>query len=207
MHKGSQGIDFAYNAKENCSGFPEFLEYYEESENGMKLVLADNLALAREKYIEAIDKTANIYEYARWEYGLHPRDDLLQAYMDEDALFLYMDGENVVGLAAVLMYQGSDYEPIEWKEKLENDEVVSIHILTTCPEYQRKGVAGKMIGDIIELARARGKKSVRLDTLRTNTPAQAMYSKLGFKLMGSVVAPLDKSPELAEFLYYEYALD
>lgn len=59
----------------------------------MKLVLADNLAVARKTYIEAIAKTENVYEYARWEYGFHPSDELLKSYMSEDALYFFMDGD------------------------------------------------------------------------------------------------------------------
>ena len=48
----------------------------------MQLVLADDLAMVREKYIEVIEHTKDMNIHARWIYGQHPSDTLIQTYID-----------------------------------------------------------------------------------------------------------------------------
>ena len=48
----------------------------------MQLVLAGDLAMVREKYIEVIEHTKDMNIHARWIYGQHPSDTLIQTYID-----------------------------------------------------------------------------------------------------------------------------
>ena len=62
----------------------------------MQLVLSDNLALVREKYIEVIEHTKDMNIHARWIYGQHPTDTTIQSYIDRQEMYLYMDGIKTV---------------------------------------------------------------------------------------------------------------
>lgn len=150
----------------------------------MQLILADDLALVREKYIEVIEHTKDMKIHARWIYGQHPTDTMLQSYIDSREMYLYMDGKNIAGMAAITMYQGADYQEILWNQNLNDDEVASLHLLTVTPDYQGKGVSKKMMEAIVSLAMENGKKAIRLDTLASNIPARHMYEKLGFAYRG-----------------------
>ncbi|MDD6038893.1 MAG: GNAT family N-acetyltransferase [bacterium] len=171
----------------------------------MKLQLSNDFELIKEKYIEVIEHTEHMEEHARWVYGQHPTDELLKGYMERNEMYTYMDGDKVAGIVAITMYQGDDYEPVPWEIPLKKDEVASLHILTVCPEYQGKGVARKMILDIIEHAKKNGKKAVRLDTLATNIPAQHMYESIGFQYRGKQNL-YAKNTGWTDFLYYEKIL-
>ena len=48
----------------------------------MQLVLAGDFAVVREKYIEVIEHTRDMNIYARWIYGQHPTDAVIQSYID-----------------------------------------------------------------------------------------------------------------------------
>ena len=128
----------------------------------MQLVLTDDLALVREKYIEVIEHTKDMNIHARWIYGQHPTDTTIQSYIDRQEMYLYMDGKNIAGMTAVTMYQGADYHEIGWSQNLNDDEVVSLHILAVTSEYQGKGVSEKMMEAIISLAMENRKKAIRL---------------------------------------------
>ena len=80
-----------------------------ESDESMQLVLADNLATVREKYIEVIEHTKDMNIHDRWIYGKHPTDAMIQSHIDRQEMYLFMDRQNVVGMIAVTMYQGEDY--------------------------------------------------------------------------------------------------
>ena len=172
----------------------------------MQLILADDLALVREKYIEVIEHTNDMSIHARWIYGQHPTDTLIQSYIDRQEMYLYMDGKNIAGMTAVTMYQGADYHEIGWSQNLNDDEVVSLHILAVTSEYQGKGVSEKMMEAIISLAMENRKKAIRLDTLASNIPAQHMYEKLGFAYRGKQNLYAENTG-WTDFLYYELSLN
>ena len=171
----------------------------------MQLVLAGDLAMVREKYIEVIEHTKDMNIHARWIYGQHPSDTLIQTYIDRKERYLLMDGQNVAGMTAITMYQGEDYREVLWSQSLKDDEVASLHILTVVPEYQGKGVSKKMMEEVISLAMEKGKKAIRLDTLASNIPAQHMYEKLGLEYRGKQNLYAENTG-WTDFLYYELPL-
>ena len=171
----------------------------------MQLVLAEDFAMVRKKYIEVIEYTKDMNIHARWIYGQHPTDAMIQSYMDRQEMYLYMDGQDVAGMAAITMYQGEDYHEIIWSQNLKDDEVASLHILTVTPEYQGKGVSKRMMTEIIFLVKQKGKKAIRLDTLASNISAQHMYEKLGFVYRGKQNL-FAENTGWTDFLYYELPL-
>ena len=171
----------------------------------MQLVLASDLAVVREKYIEVITHTKDMNIHARWIYGQHPTDAMIQSYIDGQEMYLFMDGQNVAGMTAITMYQGEDYHAVIWSQNLKDDEVASLHIFTVTPEYQGKGVSKRMMAEIISLAMEKGKKAIRLDTLASNIPAQHMYEKLGFAYRGKLNLYAENTG-WTDFLYYELPL-
>ena len=171
----------------------------------MQLALACNLAVVREKYIEVIEHTKDMNVHARWIYGQHPTDAMIQSYIDGQKMYLFMDGQNVAGMTAITMYQGEDYHAVIWSQNLKDDEVASLHIFTVTPEYQGKGVSKRMMAEIISLAMEKGKKAIRLDTLASNIPAQHMYEKLGFAYRGKLNLYAENTG-WTDFLYYELPL-
>ena len=60
----------------------------------------------------------------------------------------------------------------------ENNEYV-VGLVLIHPDYQRKGIATKIIKDYINIAR-NNNKSIRLSTYKYN-PAKKLYERLGFK--------------------------
>ena len=171
----------------------------------MQLVLAGDFAVVREKYIEVIEHTRDMNIHARWIYGQHPTDAMIQSYIDRQEMYLFIDGQNVAGMTVITMYQGEDYHEVIWSQNLKDDEVASLHIFTVTPEYQGKGVSKRMMAEIISLAMEKGKKAIRLDTLVSNIPAQHMYEELGFAYRGKQNLYAENTG-WTDFLYYELPL-
>lgn len=155
-------------------------------------------------YRHVIDNSPGMDRYARWIYGLHPSDALLSEYVSAGYMYILEEDGRIVSAAAVAP-QEEDYHETEWDVSAEDDEVLCLHIFCVDPELTRRGIARAVIGDVIELGRSLGKKTVRLDTLASNLPAQHMYASFGFSLK-------DRKHWYAcnigwdDFLLYEYVL-
>ncbi|MBR3465161.1 MAG: GNAT family N-acetyltransferase [Clostridiales bacterium] len=171
----------------------------------MKLIPASDFESVKALYLDVIENTPDIGKHARWSYGKHPTDESLRAHIANGELYLFADGEKAAGMIVILMYQGADYEAVDWAQKLENDEAATLHLLAVCPEYQGKGLGFKMIEEAERLALENGKKAVRLDVLKCNVPSQHLYEKAGYVYRGEQNLYAENTGWI-DFLFYEKLL-
>ena len=171
----------------------------------MELVRTNDFETVRGKYIDVTENTPDIRQHARWIYGRHPDDESLRAYIDNGEMYVLKDGEEIVGMVAVVMHQDSDYEPIAWAEDLENDEVATLHLLAVCPAYRGRSLGAKILEEVTALALKNGQRAIRLDTLFCNLPAQHMYEKAGFTYRGKQNWYAGNTGWI-DFLFYEKVL-
>ena len=131
-------------------------------------------------YRYVILNTENMDIYAKWVYGQHPTDEMIQKYIDEEAMYFCEIDGSIISAVAVTAYQGEDYHGTDWALPLSDDEAAVVHILCIDPKLQKQGVAKEIMRLVIELSKSMNKKAVRLDALSCNTPAHRLYEKLGF---------------------------
>ncbi len=172
----------------------------------MELVPAMDFETVKEKYTDVIGNTPEIGKYARWEYGKHPTDASLRAYFESAEMYFLMEENRIFGMVAVVMHQNRDYESVEWSESLENDQVATLHLLAVCPEDQGRGLGAKILEEAEKLAKRRGKKAVRLDTLACNLPAQKMYERSGYSYRGKQYRYAENTG-WTDFFFYEKKID
>ena len=154
-------------------------------------------------YDDIIDHTPGIERYARWSKGAHPTSEGLRAFIQEGSLYLYREAGAIVGAMALPLYQGEDYHDVPWSRQLPDDQVASIHLLGVRPDRQGRGIGATMVREAVALARAQGMKSLRLDTLASNTPAQRLYQSLGFEFRGKQYLYAENTA-WTDFFFYEY---
>jgi len=145
---------------------------------------ASDFEKIKSAYIDIINRTPDMKDYTRWEYGKHPTDEMIQKYIDDGNMYMFMDGENLAGVVALTFSQGEDYHPVKWQIEAQDDEVMVLHILGIMPDYQGKGIGRQMIQSALATANDKGIKACRLDVLASNHPAQKMYESLGFVFCG-----------------------
>ena len=150
----------------------------------MKLCEAEDTDRIREYYRFVTDNTEHMPEYGRWIYGLHPSDEMIAEYVKENAVYFWEEEGDIIAAAVVTPYQPSDYHGIAWQVELEDDEVSVVHLLAVNPHFQNRGIAKKVMREIIAKAKETGKKAVRLDAIEGNLPAHKLYESLGFQMRG-----------------------
>ena len=168
----------------------------------MKLILTKDFERVKNVYIDIIDNTPQIWKHARWVYGKHPSDESIQEYIDRGEMYFLMDGEEAAGVVVISMCQGEDYETVNWMEDLENDQVATLHLLAVCPAYSGRNLGFRILEEAMEITVKNGKKALRLDTLKTNLPAQKMYERAGFSCRGEQRLYVE-STGTEDFVYYE----
>ena len=171
----------------------------------LKKVEINDFNVIQKIYIDIIEKTTDMDKYACWKKGMHPTDVAIMDYIKSGAMYLYTSNDKIAGVLAVTMEQEEDYHEITWGIEARDTEVAVIHIFGVNPEYQNQGIGSHMIEGVIEMARAQGKKAVRLDSLASNIPAQHMYKKNGFVYRGTRNQYAENTG-LTDFYYYEYIL-
>ena len=155
-------------------------------------------------YRDVIACTGHMDTYARWVYGQHPTDEMIQNYIEADAMYCCKEEDSIISAVAIT-HQGEDYHGAAWSSFLEDDEVFVVHLLCVAPEWQGQGVARKTMRRIIRLSRKMGKKAVRLDALACNIPAHRLYESLGFQQTDQRLWYAD-NVGWADFFLYELVL-
>ena len=155
-------------------------------------------------YDDVIERTPHVEKYALWKKGKHPTAEGIRSYIEEGSMYLYKENGVIVGAMALTMYQGEDYHAVAWSEALQDEEVAALHIFAVSPDYQGRGIGSRMVRAAIELAREKGKRAVRLDTLASNIPAQHLYESLGFRFRGKQYLYAENTA-WTDFYFYEFA--
>ena len=148
----------------------------------MKLVKATEQDFQRitQFYRDVIAHTEHMGLYARWVYGQHPTDEMIQQYIQTGAMY-YCEKDGAILSSVAVTQQGEGYHGAVWAFPLGDDEVSVVHLLCVAPQLQKQGVARETMGLVIELSREMNKKAVRLDALACNIPAHRLYESLGFQ--------------------------
>ena len=166
---------------------------------------ATDTAAVTEFYRSALLRTEGVDVYSKWIYGRHPTDEMISQYINENAMFLCRQDGAIVSAAAVTPYQGDDYHDTPWSLALADDEAAVIHILCVDPDFRGSGASKETMRLIIDHCRSIGKKSVRLDTLSCNIPAQRLYESLGFRKMSARRWATENVGD-TDFFLYEFNL-
>lgn len=133
-------------------------------------------------YQEIAEQLANTKNAPKWEWEVYPNRDLLENAL-HTAQVVIDDEEGQIAAAGILSV-GEDpaYQKVDWKHKFPDQQIAVLHLFTVSADFRGRGLAGKMLSYIFDLARSNGQKVVHIDMLIPNASAQRAYEKAGFKL-------------------------
>lgn len=134
----------------------------------------------RDFYYSLIEAMENAEYKPGWEKDVYPTQDFLIKSIDSGELFLAELDGNLASCMVVNHEYNDGYKGVNWSVQAQDSELLVIHALGVHPEYTGKGIAKKMVRTVIEAARENGIKTIRLDVLEGNLPAEKAYTGLGF---------------------------
>lgn len=156
----------------------------------------------KQLYLTIIENTKQMEKYGRWKKGLYPTDAIIEDYLNQQNMYIFIDDQKITGAMAITLKQDESYHQISWKIKAKDDDVAVIHILGIHPHYQNKGIGMKLVNEAIQIAKLYQKKVIRLDALESNEPARHLYEKVGFVYRGKQCVYAPNTGE-TYFYYYE----
>lgn len=89
--------------------------------------------------------------------------------------------KNPLSLWLVAAEEGNVAGYVGTQTVLDESDMMNIAV---APDHRRQGIAEKLIKDLIEQLKDRQSKSLTLEVRVSNTPAIALYHKLGFSQVG-----------------------
>ena len=133
----------------------------------------------RSLYWNLIDQEKDDPSFPRWKKGIHPSDEMIQNSIDREELYVLADGDEIVACVIANAEKVDGYLDAPWQ--IDSDEVIVLHVLAVHPNHRGKGLAQRLVENVIEQERKVGKKTLRLDVIENNTTAEKLYQKLGFQ--------------------------
>ncbi len=165
----------------------------------------EQLDAAAAFYDEVTAYLAAHINFPKWTPGAYPGKESTRLAIESGSQYLCMEHGTVVGGFILNDDPQGAYEVGDWKLPLQNGEFLVIHTLAVSPAAYGQGIGKCMVEFCIRQAQERGYRSIRLDVVPGNYPAQNLYEELGFTFAGEYDL-LRNIPEIPSFRLYERLL-
>ena len=100
----------------------------------------------------------------------------------------------VTAAAKIDQSQMEQYSRCRWQHDAPPEQVLVLHTLVVDPAVKGRGCGTAFVRFYEELARTTGRPYLRIDTNARNTPARALYARLGYTEAGIVAGTFNGIP-------------
>lgn len=153
----------------------------------------------RSLYWALIDQEKDEPSFPHWKKGIHPSDGMIQDSIATGQLYVLSDGDEIAACVIANDEKVDGYADVPWQ--VDSDEVMVLHVLAVHPDHRGKGLARRLVENVIEQERKTGKKALWLDVIENNTTAEKLYQKLGFRYIQTKTLYYDVVGEMTFKLY------
>lgn len=137
-------------------------------------------------YAAVCDDLSARENYPGWKKGVYPTADDARAGVEDGALYVVKKDAKIVGTVILRHRPEEGYQNAQWLTESSYDDIYVIYTLAVHPDFTGLGI-GKMLLDQAEkLAGKEGCRSLRLDVVKGNIPAESLYKKCGYECVGTV---------------------
>ena len=175
----------------------------DEAAEVVEAVEKEDFYKIRSLYWTLIDQEQDDPSFPHWKKGIHPSDEMILDSIDKGDLYVLSDGDEIAACVIANDEKVEGYADAPWQ--VDSDDIIVLHVLAVHPEYRGKGLARRLVENVIEQERKAGKKALRLDVIENNTTAERLYQKLGFRYIQTKTLYYDVVGEMT-FKLYELVL-
>ena len=157
----------------------------------------------RSLYWDLIDQDQDDPSFPHWKKGIHPSDEMILDSIDKGDLYVLSDGDEIAACVIANDEKVEGYADAPWQ--VDSDDIILLHVFAVHPDHRGKGLARRLVENVIEQQRKAGKKALRLDVIENNITAERLYQKLGFRYIQTKTLYYDVVGEMT-FKLYELVL-
>ena len=125
----------------------------------------------------------------QWDDKYPTRETIEVDIANRSLHVLRIDG-NYCGIIALDGNEPPEYGHVHWKYKA--DKILVVHRLAVDPQWQKQGIARRLMDFAEQYGRKNGYQAIRLDAFIKNPGAVKLYELRGYRKAGTVV--LRKGP-------------
>ena len=164
-----------------------------------------------------VQKVAELYEkmlgyeethvkYTSWQRGIYPTADTAKLGVKNSSLYVYEEGEKILGAVILDTLQPPEYKKIKWGIAAKYNEALVIHTLCVCPESAGGGIGSAFVDFAKRLAKEKNCVCIRLNTTQKNSPAAKLYLKNGFSSVAAEKILLNGQIKCDSHLFFEFII-
>lgn len=113
----------------------------------------------------------------------YPNADTIITDIQKEQAYIYTENEQILAYMVLNEEYDVEYNDLRWTSP---SPFIIIHRLFVSPTAQGKGISSKMILFAEQYAKNNNYASIRFDAYSLNTTANAVYTKKGYQLVGTV---------------------
>lgn len=170
-----------------------------------RLATQQDIDALEQFYNNINDYLAVTVNYTGWRKGIYPARQDAEAAIDEGALFIAEEQQELIGSLILRHTPEPAYRTASWQAKLDDRDVLVIYTFAVLPEKLGQGVGQRMLEFAESYAKQHRIQALRLDVYEGNFPAIHLYERCGFRHTGTVSLGLEELG-LNRFRLYEKLL-
>lgn len=152
----------------------------------IKVAKEEDFIRVRDFYYSLIDAMKDAEYKPGWKKDIYPTREFLIKSIESNELYIAQIDNDTVACMVVNHEYNDGYKNVKWTVNVDTSELFVIHALGVHPKYSGEGIAKQMVQKVIEEAEKNNIKTIRLDVLGGNLPAEKLYTKMGFAYCDTV---------------------
>lgn len=121
-----------------------------------------------------------------WKRAVYPTYETAKMAWKKGELYVEEEGGQIVASARINQEQDREYADGKWEYPALDSEVMVLHTLVVSPSACGGGYGRKFVAFYEKLARERGCRYLRMDTIVINQNARRFYRELGYREAGMI---------------------
>lgn len=140
----------------------------------------------RDFYYELTDAMEKTKYKPGWQKDIYPTQSFLISSIEKNELYVGEKEERLVACMIINHAYNEGYKEVCWATDAVDGEFLVIHALGVAFEFSGQGIARKMAQYAVDYGRSMHMKSIRLDVLDGNIPAERAYVGIGFQYVDTL---------------------
>lgn len=148
--------------------------------------VSNDYPAVREFYYALTDEMEQAEFTPGWIRDIYPTQEYLKDSIRKGELYIGRCGEEIAACMVVNHDYNEAYRQVKWSVEAEDSEVLMIHTLGVRRKFSGRGLAKQLVQEVIDMAENSGIRTIRLDVLKGNLPAEKVYLKMGFRYVDTL---------------------